>query len=514
MLVQFASLILAAASVASAQSVVGTAYGFATGVTGGGDAAAATPSSADELAEWLSDDTARTIVIDQEYDFTGTTATDAGCDRISCSVSNGGQYYLGDLSCGSSDNTAVNSITYDTAGPSALPVGSNKSIISSNGQGVLKGKGLSLQSGASNVIIQGVEFTNINPGIVWGGDALDLQGGNDGVWVDHCKFSLIGRQFVVAHYTGSRLTLSNNEFDGVTTTSASCNNNHYWTMMFIADGDQVTLDRNYFHDVSGRAPKLGADGVSGTFQASNNYFSNMDGHAFDAYTGANAILEGNVFESVTTPITEQGASVSTIFNVVDDSAASTCESYIGRACAVNSVSSSGDWPSLSDTSALSTWANLADYLVDPVAASEVASLVTSNAGPSNLGSASSSDDTSSDDTETEATATVPSAVVATTAAAVAESSVAATTAAAVVESPETQDDDEETVVSTTQEAAATETEAASGEEAQQWTQCGGRNWTGATKCVSGTSCVAHNDWYSQCVSSAERRAKRALRHRH
>lgn len=506
MLIQSVSLILAAASAASAQSVVGTAYGFATGVTGGGDAAAATPSSAEELAEWLSDDTARVIVIDQEYDFTGTTATEAGCDRISCSVAEGGQYYLGDLSCGGSDNTAVSSITYDTAGPNALAVGSNKSIISSNGQGVLKGKGLSIQSGASNVIIQGVEFTNINPGIVWGGDALELRGGNDGVWVDHCKFSLIGRQFVVSHYTGSRLTLSNNEFDGVTTTSASCNNDHYWTMMFIADGDQVTLDRNYFHDVSGRAPKLGADGVSGTFQASNNYFSNMAGHAFDAYTGVTAILEGNVFESVTTPITESGASVSTIYNVADDSAASACESYIGRACVVNSVdSSSGDWPALSGTSALSTWSSLADYLVDAVAASEVASLVSANAGPSNLGSGTSSGNTGS-----EATATTPSAVVETTAAAVVESPVE-TTAAAVVETPVAQE--EAAAAATTTEAAAA-AETASGEEVQQWGQCGGSNWTGATKCAAGTSCVAQNDWYSQCVSSATRRAKRALRHRH
>lgn len=36
-------------------------------------------------------------------------------------------------------------------------------------------------------------------------------------------------------------------------------------MMFYGDGDQVTLDRNYFHDCSGRAPKLGEDSVGGTF---------------------------------------------------------------------------------------------------------------------------------------------------------------------------------------------------------------------------------------------------------
>lgn len=225
--------VFAVVASASAQAVVGKAYGFAQGVTGGGSAAAVTPTTAEELANYLSDDTARVILITKEFDFTGETASGSGCNRKSCSATDGGQFYLGELSCAASDdNVAVSSIKYDTAGPAALKVGSNKSILGVGGKGVLKGKGLSLAKDAKNVIIQGLEFTNINPGVVWGGDALDFQGGNDGVWVDHNKFSLIGRMFIVSHYFASRLTISNNEFDGVTTTSASCNDNHYWTMMF------------------------------------------------------------------------------------------------------------------------------------------------------------------------------------------------------------------------------------------------------------------------------------------
>lgn len=390
----YAAALLAAIPSTLAAGVIGTAYGFASGVTGGADATPAAPSSAEELAEWLSDDTARVILIDQEYDFTGTTATDAGCDKSTCSVSDGGQEYIGELSCGGSDMVAVSSITYDAAGTELLPVGSNKSIISSNGKGVLKGKGLALTEGASNIIIQGIEFTNINPEYVWGGDALELRG-NDGVWVDHCKFSLIGRQFVVGHYNGNRATFSNNEFDGTTTTSATCNNNHYWTMMFIADGEQVTLDRNYWHDLSGRAPKLGQDGVSGTFHATNNLFSNMKGHAFDAYDGASALLEGNVFQAVSQPMTEHAATVDTIYNVADSSAASACSSVLGRACVENSVdSSSGDFPSMSSTSGLSAFAD-SEYLITPVAADEVEAYVTANAGPANLASYTGFDGTAS-----------------------------------------------------------------------------------------------------------------------
>lgn len=34
---------------------------------------------------------------------------------------------------------------------------------------------------------------------------------------------------------------------------------------------------------------------------------------------------------------------------------------------------------------------------------------------------------------------------------------------------------------------------------QKWGQCGGNNWTGATCCVSGSTCSRVNEWYSQCL---------------
>ncbi|KAI0093900.1 cellobiohydrolase II [Irpex rosettiformis] len=36
-------------------------------------------------------------------------------------------------------------------------------------------------------------------------------------------------------------------------------------------------------------------------------------------------------------------------------------------------------------------------------------------------------------------------------------------------------------------------------QAQQWGQCGGIGWTGATTCVSGSVCTKQNDYYSQCL---------------
>ncbi|KLP06987.1 related to bromodomain protein BDF1 [Fusarium fujikuroi] len=603
MRLQSIAAILAAAATASAQSVSGKAYGFAAGVTGG-EGEAVTPSSAEELATLLADDTPRVIYLDKEFDFTGDVKTGAGCDRKSCSANNGGQLYLGDLSCGGDDNVAVSSITYDAAGPEPLPVGSNKSIIG-NGKAVLKGKGLSIKKGSKNVIVQGIEFTDINPGVVWGGDALELKGLNDGVWIDHCKFSKVGRMFIVSHYDGSRLTISNSEFDGVTDTSASCNGNHYWTMMFYGEGDQVTLDRNHFHDVAGRAPKLGEPGTNGYFHATNNYFQNMKGHAFDAYQGANAIIEGNVFDGVDTPITKEAASVSTLF-VADESGASACQSALGRACVPNSAISSGDLPSLKGESGLNAVAKNKDNIITPVSASEVTALVLGSVGPANVGSGSNSGSNSgsgsgsgsesapsqspeSGNEATEATPATPETTPESTPETAPETTPEAVneqealpdcpeetenepvanaevkpiasddceeetdaTPAKTEEKPVTTgdcDDEIEAAADTSSEteqkptapatpskqvssssddcdeepkaevkpvatgdcdeeetsAAATDSSSSAGSStAQMYGQCGGKNWTGATTCPSGTSCKKMNDYYSQCIGSNSR----------
>jgi pectin lyase len=471
--------LVAAAATTSAQSVVGTVYGYGAGATGGGSAKAVTPTTIEELAGYLSDDTERVILLTKTFDFTGETTSGAGCDKTTCSAKiGGGQYYLGDLSCGGSDMTAVNSISYDAAGSTPLKVGSNKTILGVGAKGVLKGKGLSIAKDASNVIIQGVEFTTINPDVVWGGDALDMQGGNTKIWVDHCKFSLVGRMFIVSHYDGSEATLSNNEFDGVTTASATCNDNHYWTMMMIGDTEKFTLDKNYFHNVSGRAPKLGQDGVDSYFHAINNYFEDMQGHAFDAYAGTNSLIEGNAFVAVDQPNTEHAAGIATFVTKGGDA----CSSAFGRACLENSVdSTSGKLATGSSTGFI---AKLGDIDVpDVLDASKVAAYVKTNAGPSNLGSASSVGAV-----EEVAAAATSTKVAATT------TKAAATSAASAI-----------TPATTTTKAAAgpaTTTAAASVGTAKLYAQCGGQGFTGPTSCEAPATCVQSNDWYSQCMNSS------------
>ena len=81
----FASL-LAAVTLLPQVLAVGTPFGLGSATTGGGSAAAATPTSLAQLTTWLSDITARTIVLDSVFDFTGTegTTTGAACKVWTC----------------------------------------------------------------------------------------------------------------------------------------------------------------------------------------------------------------------------------------------------------------------------------------------------------------------------------------------------------------------------------------------------------------------------------------------
>lgn len=142
------------------------------------------------LKTWLTDSTARTIVIDRTWDFVGSEGTTTGtcCQTATTTCSGGtsaGQLTIADT-C---DSGTLVTCTYDTAGRTPIDVGSNKSIVGKGSAGVIAGKGLRVRGGNKNVIIQNIHITNINPRFVWGGDALTLDS-TDMIWVDHCKVSL------------------------------------------------------------------------------------------------------------------------------------------------------------------------------------------------------------------------------------------------------------------------------------------------------------------------------------
>ena len=154
---------------------------------------------------------------------------------------------------------------------------------------------------------------------------------------------------VTGYDAAGKVTISNNEFDGTTSWSATCNGDHYWTMLFLGSADYITLANNYVHNCSGRAPKVGGAGYV-IMHAVNNFFYDNLGHDFDVADGGNVLIEGNYFDLVTTPITTASATDGgTIFNVPSSSDTSTCTTYLGRACLQNALLDSGSFPSFTST---------------------------------------------------------------------------------------------------------------------------------------------------------------------
>ena len=168
--------------------------------------------------------------------------------------------------------------------------------------------------------------------------------------IDHVKVSLIGRQmFVAGNGASNRVTLSNNEFDGTTSWSATCDGRHYWAIYLTGSQDLITMKGNYIHHTSGRSPKIGGNSL---VHAVNNYWYSNSGHAFDNAAGGKVVAEGNVFQNVATPLL---ANAGKFFASPSTGANAACSANLGHVCQLNSFGSSGTLTG-TDTSFLSNFA--------------------------------------------------------------------------------------------------------------------------------------------------------------
>ncbi|KAH7345688.1 putative pectin lyase D [Rhizoctonia solani] len=359
---------------------VGTAFGYASGTTGGGSAQVAVPTSTSQLVSWLGDNTARTILLDKIYDFTDTEGSTTGtaCAAWTCSpnpqlaINQNG--WCDNYSAGSAKTT----VTYKKAGVNAIRVNSNKTLLGKGKAGGIKGKGLRI-AGGNNIIIQNIRISDLNPRFVWGGDAITIDGGSN-IWIDHNYIKNIGRQMIVTGYgSAQKVTISDNVFEGSGTYSATCNGRHYWALLFTGQSDTITFARNYVYMTSGRGPKVGGtNGYNQLVHMYNNYYVSVAGHALDADTGAKVIVEGNYFNTVTTPA--MAGTAGAAYAPIDSNTASSCRSYLGRNCYSNTLLSSGSLHR-TDTSALSAMSSVSAVRSASIMdASKVGSHVQANAG--------------------------------------------------------------------------------------------------------------------------------------
>ncbi|RMP79739.1 Pectin lyase [Pseudomonas syringae pv. actinidiae] len=380
--------------------------GFAKGVTGGGAAAAVHPSTLDQLRSALcasydsrgacTDETPRVIVLEHLFDFRGSLVakgsaetTEPGCMVKQCP--HGGEQ----LALNGPNNFCQSRppvmVTYDNAGLKPLKVGSNKTLIGVGKKAGIQGAGLFIGDGAHNVIVRNLTLSDINPSVVWGGDALTLNKA-DGVWIDHNTFARIGRQMIVTGWgTASHVTISSNEFDGRTPYSSTCDGHHYWVWLFLGSQDTLTLSKNYIHDSSGRAPHSGGmNNAQVCAQLVNNVFQRMtyQGAIMSRTSSSQLLVEGNDFENVAHPLfndTDQPGTAFALFGPGPAGANDVCMSVIGRACVANQQQMSGDDYRPQDTSVLEAFRDYRQFLVVPVSAQEARARVPEDAGVGKVG---------------------------------------------------------------------------------------------------------------------------------
>ncbi|RAW25448.1 hypothetical protein PC110_g18137 [Phytophthora cactorum] len=333
----FAAALALIANCATAFTV-GSPEGLAAGATGGAGGKTVYPTSTTELVNYLASSEPLVVVLNKTFDFRGTegTTTETGCRpdyTRECMAKNNG-YKSQDViiqggnmatTGGCTGGTQVK-VTYDNAALKRMTVTGNKTIRGIGKSGVIKGKGLTLNG--DNIIVQNVHITELNHHLVWGGDAIYMQGTNGGssamkkIWLDHIKISRVGRQFITTNKASTdSMTISNSDFDGNTDYSATCDGHHYWSFIFYGVVAHVA----------------------------NNFWGNNTGHSFEIGANAWVLAEGNYFSNTKMPLyTGNDGALYAATN------SDECSSYLGRLCTGNTIINSGSFQSRNGGTALKT----------------------------------------------------------------------------------------------------------------------------------------------------------------
>lgn len=381
--------------------------GFGAGTTGGGQTKdIVTVHTAAQLAHELcrtlgpsgrcSDTSPRVIKLGETIDFTGTekkdTARVCNVGKVCTAPYKNPVLIPVDANDHRCDKVPMWQIDVDKAGKNPLLVGSNKTLLGVGAHAGLKGKGLNLDN-VSNVIIRNITISDINPGIIFGGDAVTISNSHH-VWFDHNRVYNIARQMLVAHFgMTTNITVSWNIFDGNSMYSPNCNGQHYYNLLMAGNPQTVTVSNNWFKNVSGRAPHI--DSPDAKVHLVNNYFDNdewteMAAHALDATpnpgTGVNVLVEANYFSNFAIPIT--GTSSNVFGSLRGPSAAmqTQCKSVLERNCYGNIVKPTpSDNHFVQDSAVMKAFLSVPQtQIVTPYTATDAPVNVPAHAGPGKI----------------------------------------------------------------------------------------------------------------------------------
>ncbi|KAF1780191.1 Pectin lyase fold [Phytophthora cactorum] len=353
-----AAALALAVKTASAAFTIGSPPGLAAGTTGGANGTVVYPKTNKELIAYLNASEPLVVVLTKTFDFRGTEGktTEIGCRPQSareCIAANNGfksQDVIlknGMNNTGGCENGTEATVTYDNAYRWRLNVTSHKTIRGIGRRGVIMGKGITLRG--DNIIVQNIHITELNRHLVWGGDALYMEGTVNGtktmnnIWIDHVKVSRVGRQMLVTNKAGvATMTVSNSDFDGETDYSATCNGRHYWTILNLRQENGCQLAQQLR-----RSPKVGDKNSSIVVHVANNYWGNLSNHSFELDGNAWMLAEGNYFDNVENPLYKTGKGFLYAATGADE-----CTKYLGRSCEENTLVSSGNFTSRDGTAAL------------------------------------------------------------------------------------------------------------------------------------------------------------------
>ncbi|KAL0633748.1 hypothetical protein Q9L58_007352 [Maublancomyces gigas] len=167
---------------------------------------------------------------------------------------------------------------------SRAKIGSNTSVIGVGANAVITGSGLDVSS-VSNVVIR-----NIVTRKIVGNDAISVKSSKN-VWIDHCDFS-------------SDLLSGFDYYDGLVDVT---NGADYASLVGgnpDAKGEtyHITYHHNFWENVSTRTPALRFS-IAHVF---NNYYKDVFAQAVHTRSGAQALIEYNVFRNVTEAISTYG----------------------------------------------------------------------------------------------------------------------------------------------------------------------------------------------------------------
>jgi len=284
----------------------GTPIGYATvpagevsTTTGGGSLIADNATSCSELKSLLEDGTPRVIVVRSEIDChrvpEEVTVCVRGCDSTTGDAVQSVYRVLpaGADDCGEiSGWSASDPVERRERDETVIHVSSHKSLLGYGSSAAITGASLYILQ-QSNIIIQNIAFSEVNPALLEAGDAVTIDG-SDHVWIDHCSFSRVSDGFVDAINDSKSITISWNRFDGVN--PVACAGQHNYANTF--EGATVTLHHNLYDRTLGCSPKLGYGSRGHVF---DNYWRGVSDYSIQVGSESHALIQANYFEDSEQP---------------------------------------------------------------------------------------------------------------------------------------------------------------------------------------------------------------------